>query len=138
NADQVLQFTQQLATLLGAGQPLDRALQILLDLPDSEGARKLIERVRDEVRGGAPLSSALEHQPGVFSKLYINMVRAGEVGGSLHDTLSRLANYLERSKALKESVINALIYPCILVAMVVGSLVLLLGYVVPQFMPLFQ
>lgn len=138
NADQVLQFTQQLATLLGAGQPLDRALQILLDLPDSEGARKLIERVRDEVRGGAPLSSALEHQPGVFSKLYINMVRAGEVGGSLHDTLSRLADYLERSKSLKESVINALIYPCILVAMVVGSLVLLLGYVVPQFMPLFQ
>ena len=58
NAEQVLLFTQQLATLLGAGQPLDRALQILLDLPDSEGARKLIERVRDEVRGGAPLSSA--------------------------------------------------------------------------------
>ena len=138
NAEQVLLFTQQLATLLGAGQPLDRALQILLDLPDSEGARKLIERVRDEVRGGAPLSSALEHQPGVFSKLYINMVRAGEVGGSLHDTLRRLADYLERSKALKGNVINALIYPIILMVMVIGSLFLLLGYVVPQFMPLFE
>lgn len=138
SADQVLQFTQQLATLLGAGQPLDRALQILLDLPESEAARRLIERVRDAVRSGAPLSVGLEQQHGVFSRLYINMVRAGEIGGSLHDTLRRLADYLERSKALKASVINALIYPCILIAMVVGSLMLLLGYVVPQFMPLFQ
>lgn len=138
SADQVLQFTQQLATLLGAGQPLDRALQILLDLPESEAARKVIERIRETVRGGAPLSAGLEQQHGMFSKLYINMVRAGEVGGSLHDTLRRLADYLERSKALKESVINALIYPVILVFMVLGSLALLLGYVVPQFMPLFQ
>ncbi len=136
--DQVLQFTQQLATLLGAGQPLDRALQILLDLPESDAARRVIERVRDAVRGGAPLSAGLEQQHGVFSRLYINMVRAGEVGGSMHDTLSRLADYLERSKSLRESVVNALIYPAILVVMVVGSLILLLGYVVPQFMPLFE
>jgi general secretion pathway protein F len=84
---QVLQFTQQLSTLLGAGQPLDRALQILLDLPESKEARRLIERIRETVRGGAPLSQALEQQHGVFSRLYVNMVRAGEVGGSLHDTL---------------------------------------------------
>jgi len=137
NAAQVLQFTQQLATLLGAGQPLDRALQILLDLPETEEARRVIERIRDSVRGGTPLSQGLEAEHGVFSRLYINMVRAGEIGGSLDDTLTRLADYLERSKALRESVINALIYPAILVAMVLASLVLLLGYVVPQFMPLF-
>lgn len=135
---QVLQFTQQLATLLGAGQPLDRALQILLDLPESATARRVIERIRETVRGGAPLSQALEQQHGVFSRLYINMVRAGEVGGSMHDTLKRLADYLERSKALRESVINALIYPSILVLMVFGALFLLLGYVVPQFLPLFE
>ncbi len=135
---QVLQFTQQLATLMGAGQPLDRALQILLDLPDSADARRVIERIRDAVRGGTPLSQALEAQEGVFSRLYVNMVRAGEVGGSLHDTLKRLADYLERSKALRESVINALIYPSILVLMVFGALLLLLGYVVPQFLPLFE
>ncbi len=138
NAAQVLQFTQQLATLLGAGQPLDRALQILLDLPDSQEARRVIERIRDAVRGGTPLSQALEQQDGVFSRLYVNMVRAGEVGGSLDDTLKRLADYLERSKALRESVINALIYPSILVLMVFGALLLLLGYVVPQFLPLFE
>ena len=136
--NQILQFTQQLATLLGAGQPLDRALQILLDLPESEGAKKIIERIRDAVRGGSSLSTALEQQHGAFSRLYINMVRAGEVGGSLDDTLKRLADYLERSKALKESFINAMIYPAILVIMVVLSLVILMAWVVPQFVPLFD
>jgi general secretion pathway protein F len=137
-SNQVLQFTQQLSILLGAGQPLDRALQILLDLPESQAARRVIDRIREAVRGGMPLSQALEQQHGVFSRLYINMVRAGEVGGALDDTLKRLADYLERSKALRESVINAMIYPAILILMVVGALGLLVGYVVPQFMPLFE
>ena len=86
---QVLQFTQQLATLLGAGQPLDRALQILLDLPESEGARRMLERIRDTVRGGAPLSQALEQQHGVFSRLYVNMVRAGPTTSSAPRTCAR-------------------------------------------------
>ena len=134
---QVVQFTQQLATLLGAGQPLDRALQILLDLPESEKAKRMLERVRDQVRGGTPLSDALEAEHGSFSKLYVNMVRAGETGGSLDNTLARLGEYLERSRALKGSVINAMIYPAFLVGMVVFSLMILLVYVVPQFAPMF-
>lgn len=134
---QVVQFTQQLATLLGAGQPLDRALQILLDLPESEKARRMLERVRDEVRGGTPLSDALEAEHGSFSRLYVNMVRAGEAGGSLDETLARLADYLERSANLKSSVINAMIYPAFLVGMVLLSLMVLLIYVVPQFAPMF-
>jgi len=138
NQTQVLQFTQQLATLLGAGQPLDRALQILLELPESEKARRIVERIRDHVRGGAPLSEALEAEPGVFTRLYVNMVRAGEVGGALDTTLARLATYLERAKALKESVVNAMIYPVILVVMVFAALVVLLVFVVPQFMPMFK
>ncbi len=138
NAAQVLQFTQQLSTLLGAGQPLDRALQILLELPESEKARRIVERIRDHVRGGAPLSDGLEAEPQVFSRLYVNMVRAGEVGGSLDSTLARLAEYLERSKSLKESVINAMIYPVILIVMVFAALLVLLVFVVPQFAPMFQ
>jgi general secretion pathway protein F len=138
NQTQVLQFTQQLATLLGAGQPLDRALQILLELPESDKAKRIIERVRDHVRGGGALSDALEAEPGVFSRLYVNMVRAGEVGGSLDVTLTRLSNYLERAKALRESVINALIYPAILVVMVFGALFVLLAFVVPRFLPMFK
>ncbi|NCT66785.1 MAG: type II secretion system inner membrane protein GspF [Rhodanobacteraceae bacterium] len=134
---QIVQFTQQLATLLGAGQPLDRALQILLDLPESDKARRMLERIRDQVRGGTPLSDALEAEHGSFSKLYVNMVRAGEAGGSLDETLERLGNYLERSAQLKSSVINAMIYPAFLVGMVLVSLMVLLVYVVPQFAPMF-
>jgi len=134
----LVQFTQQLATLLGAGQPLDRALTILLELPEDEGAKRTIADVRDAVRGGSSLSAALERQHGTFSRLYINMVRAGEAGGSLHETLSRLADYLERSRALQGRVINALIYPAILLVMVGLSLLFLLGYVVPQFSQMYE
>ncbi|AHY60361.1 type II secretion system protein XpsF [Stenotrophomonas rhizophila] len=134
----LVQFTQQLATLLGAGQPLDRALTILLDLPEDERSRRAITDIRDVVRGGAPLSTALERQHGLFSRLYINMVRAGEAGGSLHDTLQRLSEYLERSAELKGRVINALIYPAILLAVVGGALLFLLGYVVPQFALMYE
>jgi len=134
----LVQFTQQLATLLGAGQPLDRALTILLELPEEEMARRTIADIRDAVRGGAALSTALERQHGTFSKLYINMVRAGEAGGSLHETLARLADYLERSRALQGRVINALIYPAILLCMVGLSLLFLLGFVVPQFAAMYD
>lgn len=131
--ERLVQFTQQLATLLAAGQPLDRALSILLELPEDEAARRTIGDIRDSVRGGSALSTALERQHGTFSRLYVNMVRAGEAGGSLHETLQRLADYLERSRALRARVINALIYPIILLTIVGLSLLFLLGYVVPQF-----
>jgi general secretion pathway protein F len=138
SADQILQFTQQLATLLGAGQPLDRALGILLELPETGNAKKVIERIRESVRGGTPLSVALEQQHGLFSRLYVNLVRAGESGGGLDDALRRLAEYLERSRELRSRVVNALIYPVILVVLVVGSLAFLLLAVVPQFESLFS
>ncbi|MGY0560253.1 MULTISPECIES: type II secretion system protein XpsF [unclassified Luteimonas] len=134
----LVQFTQQLATLLAAGQPLDRALTILLDLPEDAAAKRTISDIRDAVRGGSPLSQALERQHGAFSRLYVNMVRAGEAGGTLHETLQRLADYLERSSELRGRVINALIYPAILVVMVGLSLLFLLGYVVPQFAGMYE
>lgn len=134
----LVQFTQQLATLLGAGQPLDRALSILLETPEDARARRVIGDIRDSVRGGAPLSQALERQHGLFSRLYVNMVRAGEAGGSLHETLQRLADYLERSQELKARVINAMIYPTILLLVVGGALLFLLGYVVPQFAQMYE
>ncbi len=134
----LVQFTQQLATLLGAGQPLDRALTILLELPEDAAAKRTVAEVRDAVRSGTALSTALERQHGTFSRLYINMVRAGEAGGSLEDTLQRLADYLERSRLLRARVVNALIYPAILLVMVGLSLLFLLGYVVPQFSAMYD
>lgn len=131
--DALPRFTHQLATLLGAGQPLDRALSLLLEAQEDDKTRRLIEDVRDAVRDGASLSTAMERQHGVFSRLYLNMVRAGEASGSLHEGLLRLSEYLERSQALKTRVINAMIYPAILMVVVGLALLFLLGYVVPQF-----
>ncbi|MEO8364756.1 MAG: type II secretion system F family protein [Pseudoxanthomonas sp.] len=136
--ERLVQFTQQLATLLGAGQPLDRSLTILLELPEDDKARRTIADIRDAVRGGAPLSAALERQHGAFSRLYVNMVRAGEAGGSMHETLQRLADYLERSSALRGRVINAMVYPAILVVVVGFALLFLLGFVVPQFAQMYE
>ncbi len=134
----LVQFTQQLATLLGAGQPLDRALSILLEQPEDEAAKQVLGDIRDTVRGGASLSSALERHHNVFGRLYVNMVRAGEAGGSLQDTLQRLADYLERTRTLRVKVTNALVYPVILLVMVGLSLLFLLGYVVPQFSAMYD
>ena len=137
DAAQVLQFTQQLATLLGAGQPLDRALGILIELPETAEARKVLERIRETVRGGAPLSVALEQQHGLFSRLYVSLVRAGESGGGMDEALRRLAEYLERSRELRSRVVNALTYPAFLIFLVVASVSFLLVSVVPQFEVLF-
>jgi len=138
NAREVGEFTQQLATLLGAGLPLDRSLQVLLDLAESDRVKRTVAEVRDKVRQGGSLSDALEEQHGAFNRLFVNMVRAGEVGGTLDVTLDRLTDYLERSRALKDSVVSALIYPILLLVLAAGSLILLLVYVIPQFTPIFE
>jgi general secretion pathway protein F len=138
NAREVGEFTQQLSTLLAAGLPLDRSLQVLLDLSESDRIKRTVAEIRDRVREGGSLSDALDEQHGAFNRLFVNMVRAGEVGGTLDTTLARLSDYLERSKDLKDSVISALIYPVLLLALAAGSLILLLVYVIPQFTPIFE
>jgi general secretion pathway protein F len=138
NPREVAEFTQQLATLLGAGLPLDRSLQVLLELAESDRVKRAMSEIRDKVREGGSLSDALDEQHGAFNRLFINMVRAGEVGGSLDVTLARLTEYLERSRDLKDSVISALIYPVLLLMLAAGSLILLLVYVIPQFTPIFE
>jgi general secretion pathway protein F len=132
-------FTRELLTLLQAGLPLDRALNVLLDLTASEPKlHGLIDRILKLVKGGAQLSDALDAQGGVFTRFYVNLVRAGEAGGALDVVLERLSEYLERTKELRDTVVTALIYPVILLVMSVVSLMVLLLFVVPQFMELFE
>jgi general secretion pathway protein F len=138
NAREVGAFTQQLSTMLAAGLPLDRSLQVLLDLAENDRVKRTVAEIRDRVRQGGSLSDALDEQHGAFNRLFVNMVRAGEVGGTLDATLARLTEYLERSRDLKDSVISALIYPALLLLLAAGSLVLLLVYVIPQFTPIFE
>jgi general secretion pathway protein F len=138
NGRQLVQFTQQLATLLGASQPLDKSLAILQNQSGNPAGSQLVARVQERVKAGRPLSLALAEENGQFTSLYLSMVRAGEAGGSLEDTLKQLALYLERAQKLKGEVTNALIYPAFLLVGVLGSLVLLMAYVVPQFVPIFD
>lgn len=138
SANDIRDLTGQLSILLGAGLPLDRALTVMSDLSEGERSQKVVDAIRDQVRGGSSLSEALEAQHGTFNRLYTNMVRAGEVGGSLDTTLERLSDYLARSKELKDTIISAMIYPMILLLMAIGSVILLLTFVVPQFMPIFE
>ena len=135
--DQVLGITRELATLLRAGLPLDRALEILIGLAPTVPVAQLLQTVRDEVRGGKSLSQAIDMHRAVFSRFYVNIVRAGEAGGALGVVLTRLADTMERNKELRESVKSALIYPTILIAVAVTSVMVLLGFVVPQFQQTF-
>ena len=131
--DQLLAITRELATLLRAGMPLDRALEILIGLADTAPVAALLQGVRDDVRGGKSLSQAIDARRDVFSRFYVNIIRAGEAGGALGTVLTRLADTMERNKELRESVVSALIYPSILIGVAVLSLMLILAYVVPQF-----
>ncbi len=136
--DDVAVFTQEIATLLKAGLPLDRCLEILIGLSANESVRQLMTQIREDVRGGAALSKAMEAQSGVFSRFYLNMIRAGEAGGALDVVLQRLTEFMERSKELKETVKSALMYPAILIGVAVLSVVILLMWVVPQFSQMFE
>jgi len=136
--DQVGALTRELATLLRSGLPLDRAVEILISLAQSPQMQRLLTRVRDDVRGGAALSKALEAHPGIFNRFYVGMVRAGEAGGALGSVLARVGEFMERSQELKETVKSALIYPSILVLASVTSVMLLLIFVVPQFSQMFE
>lgn len=131
--DQLLAITRELATLLRAGLTLDRALEILIGLAPTPAVTTLLQAVRDDVRGGKALSQALDARREVFSRFYVNIVRAGEAGGALGEVLQRLADTMERNKELRESVKSALVYPIILIFVAVASVALLLVWVVPQF-----
>ena len=136
---QVSLFTRELLTLLEAGLPLDRALSVLLELSATEpDFNQMISKILERIKGGAQLSDALEAQGPVFSRFYLNLIRAGEAGGALEVVLDRLTKYLESSKELKDTVTTAMIYPLILVIMAISSLLLLLTFVVPQFTEMFD
>lgn len=135
---EVHNFTHELAIMLRAGLPLDRALRVLIGMALKPSFKALLEDVFKSVKAGKGLSQALTPHQALFGEFYVNMVRSGEAGGHLSEVLSRLAEHLERVKAMRESVISALIYPAILVLVAFVSVFLMLGFVVPQFEALFE
>src|SRR6266566_2870234 len=134
----LLAMTQQLATLFEAGLPLDRALAILEELGPSPKLRAIVADLLHSVRGGASLSDALaKHHPRPFSRLYINMVRAGEKGGVLEVSLRRLAEFLEARAAFTDAILSALAYPLVITTVGAGAVVFLLTFVIPRFATIF-
>ncbi|NKB49813.1 MAG: type II secretion system F family protein [Alphaproteobacteria bacterium] len=131
-------LTRELSTLLHAGIPLDRALEILATIVEKKHLRDAIERILDQVRGGDTLADAMASRSQDFPHFYTSMVKAGEVSSALDQVLERLADFLERSQAVSESVRSALVYPIILVIVACISLVVLLTGVIPQFQPMFE
>ena len=132
------EVTRELAIMLFAGQDLDRALRFVVENAGNKRARTILGEVRDKVRAGSSFAAALATQPRSFSRLYVGLIRAGEAGGTLPATLERLANLLERERGLRASLRTAMIYPIVLIIAAIGSIVLLLDYVLPQFTPIFE
>jgi general secretion pathway protein F len=134
----LMAMTQMLATLFEAGLPLDRALAILEELAPSGRVRTIVSDLLRSVRGGASLSEAMaKHHPRPFSRLYINMVRAGEKGGVLEVSLRRLAEFLEARAAFNEAVVSALAYPLVITTVGAGAIVFLMTFVIPRFATIF-
>ncbi len=137
SAQEVAEFTRELAILLPAGQDLSRALGFIAETASRARLRVVVEALRERLREGGPLSAALMDRRESFSPLYIGLVQAGEAGGTLAATLGHLADLLEAQRNLVAALQSAMVYPiCVLVA-AIGSIVLLLTQVLPQFEPLF-
>lgn len=128
--------TQELASLLAAGLELDRALGTLVGLSDVGPLQAPLAEARQRVRDGSSLADALAREP-AFPAFYVNMVRAGEAGGSLEQAMARLADYMSRTAKIRDAILSALVYPAILLATAGGSIVIILFFVLPEFRPLF-
>jgi general secretion pathway protein F len=133
----VADLIRELATMLAAGQDLDRALRYMQETAPPR-TRPTVRGLRDAVRDGNPLSVAMSRYPGSFPAMHIGLVRAGEAGGNLAPTLSRIADLLDRQRALASTVTSAMIYPAVLFVAMIGAVTLLLTQVLPQFVPMFE
>ncbi|MBE9562817.1 MAG: type II secretion system F family protein [Proteobacteria bacterium] len=134
----VIDFTNGLCTLVEAQVPLDRALGLLEGITEKQVVQELIENLRRDVKEGKSLAEALQTRPDIFSRMYINMVHAGEEGGILDQLLPKLAHFLDTADEAKRNIISSLIYPLILLIVGIGSVILLMVYVVPSFASLFE
>lgn len=134
----VLFFTQEISTLLNAGVPLDRSLTITAELTEHASFKLIVLDVLRVLKGGRSLADSLATHPAYFSDLYINMVRAGEASGALAVIFERLAEFERSSDDLRNYIVSSMIYPALLACVGVGSIAILLGFVVPRFATIFS
>lgn len=130
-------FTRQLATLVDAGLPLLRGLRVLEKQERNANLRNIIGQLATSIEGGSTFSEALAQHPKVFNRLFVNMVKAGELGGVLEVVLKRLAEFSEKAQKIKGKVKAALFYPVAVLIVAIGIMVLLMTFVVPKFKDVF-
>jgi len=130
-------FTRQLATLVDAGLPLLRGLRVLEKQERNANLKKILAELATSIEGGSTFSEALAQHPKVFNKLFVNMVKAGELGGVLEVVLKRLAEFSEKAQKIKGKVKAAMFYPVAVMVVAVGIMILLMTFVVPKFKDVF-
>ena len=130
-------FTRQLATLIDSGLPLLRGLTVLGKQEPNPVLKRTINSLADSVQTGSTFSESLAQHPKIFNKLYVNMVKAGELGGVLELVLVRLAEYQEKAQKLKNKIVAAMVYPVIVMIIATGIMVFLLTFIVPKFQEIF-
>src|SRR3954470_4991813 len=131
-------FTRQLATLIDAGLPLLRGLNVLAKQEKDSVLKNTINKLADSVQGGSTFSEGLAQHPRIFNDLYVNMVKAGELGGVLEVVLTRLAEFQEKAQKIKNKVLAAMVYPIIVMVLAVGIMTFLLIFIVPRFQAIFH
>jgi len=131
-------FTRQLATLIDSGLPLLRSLNVLAKQERDPVLKNTINKLADSVQGGSTFSESLAQYPIIFNDLYVNMVKAGEVGGVLELVLTRLAEFQEKAAKIKNKVAAAMVYPLIVMTMAVTIMGFLLVFIVPKFEAIFH
>jgi type IV pilus assembly protein PilC len=131
-------FTRQLATLINAGMPLLRGLRTLQEQEENPVLKRMIGEVALSIEGGGSLSEGLSSYPKVFNGLYVNMVKAGELGGALEITLRRLSEFMEKAQKIKGKIKAAMFYPCAVLFVAIAILSILMVFVIPKFKDVFQ
>ena len=134
----VLFLTQELSTLLSAGVPLDRAISITAELTERPAFRLLVQDILRLVKGGKSLADSLATHPEYFSELYVNMVRAGEASGSLASVFERLSEFERTRDDLRSYILSSMAYPVLLSLVGIGSILVLMNFVVPRFASVFE
>lgn len=131
-------FTRQLSTLISAGLPLLRSLRTLSKQEKNANLKKIMASLAESVEGGTTFSEALAQHPKAFNKLYVNMVKAGELGGVLEVVLTRLAEFAEKSQRIRGKVTSAMVYPVVVLTIAVGIVTFLMLFIVPKFEAIFK
>jgi type IV pilus assembly protein PilC len=138
NKEGLTTFTRQMATLLNAGLPLLRSLEVMVRQQKNPAFKEILESLAENVRSGNSFSDGLEMHPKLFDNLYVNMVRAGEAGGVLEVVLDRLASFMEKAEKTRKKVQSAMVYPIVVIFVAVLVVTVLMVFVVPQFQSMFE